>query len=100
MPYTGPRTDVEERATASRQRFWAQDDLARICEHLGAALASAPGKPFSPDDIGHVSETVCNRLYEHPDFKAVLADGAGCSGYELAERAMLAGAGIKRGEAA
>jgi hypothetical protein len=99
--YAGPRTDAEQRHYDETQARWAREDariqLSIICENVGKQL---PGYAFDADDIEEVSDAICNRLYYHPDFKAILEDGPATDGYDIAAEAMKRGAGIKTEEAA
>ena len=101
MPYDGPRTLAEEREENARYEARARGDarceLETLCENIGKQL---PSHAFHADNIGLVSDMVCECLYEHPEYKAILADGPGVDGYEIAADAMKRGAGIKIGEAA
>ena len=98
--YTGPRTDVDEQRAASRLRNEAREDLWEICEMVGNALRPTLRCPFDAEDLACIAEAISERAIRRYPFNQISETVSGEPAGSIAERAMLAGAGIKRGEAA
>ncbi|MED5549034.1 MAG: hypothetical protein VX529_06700 [Pseudomonadota bacterium] len=98
--YTGPRTDAEEQRAASRLRNATREELWEICEAVGKTLRSMSCSPFDAEDLACIAEAISERDIRRYPFSQISETVSGEPAGSIAERAMLAGAGIKKEEAA